>query len=109
MIKDRPAALRVRSTHRSAADCDLHHQGDEDHGETDLNLAVNVRLPQPPKHISRHRRLYGGLLFWWRGPIQGAKPRANDHLSEATVTEVQRISEQVSAMPGHAEPHLAAE
>ena len=109
MIKDRPAALRVRSTHRSAADCDLHHQGDEDHGETDLNLAVNVRLPQP-LHTSAGTG--GSTEAYCSGrevPLQRAKPRANDHLSEATVTEVQRISEQVSAMPDHAEPHLAAE
>jgi hypothetical protein len=66
LTRDR-RAVRVRSTHRSAADCDLHHQGDEDLGEADLDLAVNVRLPQPAKHISRRRRLYGGLLFDRRG------------------------------------------
>ncbi len=31
-----------------SADCDLHHHGDEDLGDADLNLAVNVRLPRPP-------------------------------------------------------------
>jgi histidinol-phosphate aminotransferase len=30
------------------AEYDLHHHGDEDLGGADLNLAVNVRLPQPP-------------------------------------------------------------
>jgi histidinol-phosphate aminotransferase len=31
-----------------SAGYDLHHHGDQDLGEADLNLAVNVRLPQPP-------------------------------------------------------------
>src|ERR1700735_135377 len=31
-----------------SAEYDLHHHGDQDLGETSLNLAVNVRLPGPP-------------------------------------------------------------
>ena len=42
-----------------------------------------------------------------RRPIQRAKPRANDHLRQATAGDVQRLSRQVSAMPGHAGRHPA--
>jgi hypothetical protein len=40
---------------------------------------------------------------------QRAKPRANGHLRQATVSHVQPLSRQVSATPGHAGRRLAAE